>query len=41
MSNQTPAEKIEQYLTDAGVFYFTTAEKQHSPRSSLQLPHVG
>ena len=26
MSNQTPSEKIEQYLTDAGVFYFTTAE---------------
>lgn len=23
---QTPAEKVEQFLTDAGVFYFTTAD---------------
>lgn len=26
MSEQTPAEKVERYLSDAGVFYFTTAE---------------
>ena len=26
MAEQTPAQKIEQFLTDAGVFYFTTVE---------------
>ena len=26
MADQTPAQKVEQFLADAGVFYFTTVE---------------